>query len=76
MEIVDSGWATLPTCRSGVRGERLGYLEFCGIDRPVCLYDPEVGDNVYRPLYKVASSKLARKTHVDMLNKVLCGGGA
>ena len=34
-------------------------LEFCGIDRPVCLYDPEVGDNVlYRPLYEVASSKL------------------
>ena len=28
------------------------------------------GDNVYRPLYEVASSKLARKTHVDMLNKV------
>ena len=45
-------------------------LEFCGIDRPVCLYEPEVGDNVYRPLYEVASSKLARKTHVDMLNKV------
>ena len=45
-------------------------LAFCGIDRPVCLYDPEVGDNVYRPLYEVASSKLARKTHVDMLNKV------
>ena len=45
-------------------------LEFCRIGRPVCLYDPEVGDNVYRPLYEVASSKLARKTHVDMLNKV------
>ena len=28
------------------------------------------GDNVYRPIYEVASSKLARKTHVDMLNKV------
>ena len=41
-----------------------------GIDRPVYLYDPEVGDNVYRPLYEVASSKLARKTHVDMLNKL------
>lgn len=45
-------------------------LAFCGIDRPVCLYEPVVGDNVYRPLYEVASSKLARKTHVDMLNKV------
>ena len=30
----------------------------------------ELGDTVYRPLYEVASSRLARKTHVDMLNKV------
>jgi hypothetical protein len=45
-------------------------LKYCGIDRPVCLYDSERGDNVYRPLYEVASSKLARKTHVDMLTKV------
>ena len=45
-------------------------LECCGIDRPVCLYDHERGDNVYRPLYQVATSKLARKTHVDMLTKV------
>ena len=35
-------------------------LEYCGIDRPVCLYDHELGDNVYRPLYQVATSKLAR----------------
>ena len=26
--------------------------------------------HVYRPLYEVASSKLARKTHVDLLTKV------
>lgn len=45
-------------------------LEYCGINRLVCLYDPERGDNVYRPLYEMASSKLARKTHVDMLTKV------
>lgn len=45
-------------------------LAYCGIDRPVCLYDAEQGDNVYRPLYEVASSKLARKTHVDMMTKV------
>ena len=45
-------------------------LEYCGIDRLVCLYDSEQGDNAYRPLYEVASSKLARKTHVDMLTKV------
>ena len=45
-------------------------LELCGIDRQVCLYDSERGDNVYRPIYEVASSKLARKTHVDMLTKL------
>ena len=45
-------------------------LEFCGIDRRVSIYDPILGDNVYKPLYEVASSKLARKTHVDMLTKV------
>lgn len=45
-------------------------LAYCGIDRQVCIFDHELGDNVYRPLYEVASSKLARKTHVDMLTKV------
>ena len=45
-------------------------LRTCGINRTICLYDSERGDNVYRPIYEVASSKLARKTHVDMLNKV------
>ncbi len=45
-------------------------LRHCGIDRSVSLYDPELADNVYRPIYQVASSKLARKTHVDMLTKV------
>ena len=55
---------------AGFNEEARRLLEFYGIDRPVCLYEPEVGDNVYRPLCEVASSKLARKTLVDMLNKV------
>ena len=45
-------------------------LEICGITRPVSLFCPETKENVYRPLYEVATSKLARKTHIDMLNKV------
>ena len=45
-------------------------LEYCGITRQVCVFCPESGDNIYKPIYKVASSKLARKTHVDMLTKV------
>lgn len=45
-------------------------LQICGINREICVHDAIRGDNVYKPLYEVASSKLARKTHVDMLNKV------
>ncbi len=45
-------------------------LEFCGINRRVTLFCPDTCDNVCKPLYEVASSKLARKTHIDMLNKV------
>jgi len=45
-------------------------LEYCGINRQVNLFDSETGDNISKPLYEVATSKLARKTHIDMLNKV------
>lgn len=45
-------------------------LRYCGITRSVSLYSPETGDNIYKPLYEVATSKLARKTHIDLLNKV------
>lgn len=45
-------------------------LQICGITRRVSLYCQETCDNIYRPLCDVATSKLARKTHIDMLNKV------
>jgi len=45
-------------------------LRVCGITRRVCVFDNETGDNCYRPICEVATSKLARKTHVDMMNKV------
>lgn len=45
-------------------------LQLCGITRQVNLYCQETGDNIYRSLCDVATSKLARKTHIDMLNKV------
>ena len=45
-------------------------LETCKIDRQVAHYDELKKENEYMPLYKAASSKLARKTHVDMMNKV------
>lgn len=45
-------------------------LKFCGITRQVSLYNQETKDNDYKPICEVATSKLARKTHIDMLNKV------
>ena len=45
-------------------------LQQCKIDRLVAQYNEETRRNEYLPLYKVASSKLARKTHVDMMTKV------
>ena len=45
-------------------------LQLCKIDRQVAQYNETTKRNDYYPLYKVASSKLARKTHVDLLNKV------
>ena len=45
-------------------------LRFCGITRRVKIYNFEIGDNEEKPLCDVATSKLARKTHIDMLNKI------
>ena len=45
-------------------------LQVCGITRRVSIFCPETGDNTYRPICEIATSKLARKTHIDMLNKV------
>ena len=45
-------------------------LQYCGINRQVSVFCQDTKDNIYKPLYEVATSKLARKTHIDMLNKV------
>ena len=45
-------------------------LQHCKIDRQVPQFNEETKKNDYLPLFKVGSSKLARKTHVDMMNKV------
>jgi len=36
----------------------------------ISVFDEAAGKNKYLPLYEVGSSKLARKTHVDLMNKV------
>lgn len=45
-------------------------LKLCGIDRLVAKFDETKGDNEYFPLHELAGSRLARKTHVDIMNKV------
>ena len=45
-------------------------LQICKINRPVAQYNEETKKNEHVPLYKVGSSKLARKTFVDMMAKV------
>lgn len=45
-------------------------LRICKIDRKVAQYNEETRQNEYFPLYSAGSSKLCRKTHVDMMNKV------
>lgn len=59
-----------------VSGER-GYndkikmlLKYCEIDRECMVFNQTTRDNEYKPLYELGSSKLCRKTHVDMMNKV------
>ena len=45
-------------------------LAYCGIDRKVSKFNETLGENEYFPLYELATSRLARKTHVDMMSKV------
>lgn len=45
-------------------------LRHCGIVRQVRIFNETKGSNDYVPLWQAASSKLARKTHVDIMNKV------
>lgn len=75
LEIIKKYNFTFPILKY-VSGER-GYdvkikqlLELCEISRPVAIFNEHKSQNEYKPLFEVASSKLARKTHIDILNKV------
>ena len=58
------------TGKSGYNAKIKRLLEFCGIERACKVFDDTKKDNIYRPLYEFGSSKLCRKTHVDIMNKV------
>ena len=58
------------TGKSGYNAKIKLLLQYCGIDRECKVFDDELNDNIYEPLYTFGSSKLCRKTHVDIMNKV------
>jgi integrase len=75
LEIINRTQLQLLPCRPHYGKQRYNQalkqlLRYCGITRRVKIYSYEKGDNQEKPLCDVATSKLARKTHIDMLNKV------
>lgn len=61
---------TYPSGKSGYNVKIKALLKHCGIDRTVSVSNEESRSQEYKPLWEVGGSKLCRKTHVDMLNKV------
>ena len=58
------------TGKSGCNAKIKELLKFCGIDRGCPVFNEEKEANDLVPLYTLASSKLCRKTFVDMMVKV------
>lgn len=56
--------------KSGYNAKIKDLLRVCGIDRRVTVSSADAKQNEYKRLWEVASSKICRKTHIDMLNKV------
>jgi len=56
--------------QTGYNADIRSVLRLAGINRKVSVFNEETKSNEYKPLYEEGSSKLARKTHVDMMNKV------
>ena len=54
----------------GYNAQIRSMLQICKIDRKVPVFNEETKTNEYVPLWSQGSTKLARKTHVDMMNKV------
>ena len=55
---------------SGYNAKIKSLMRICKIDRQVPQFNEVTKKNDYVPLYTLASSKLCRKTHVDIMNKV------
>ena len=55
---------------NGYNAKIKALLKACGIDRKVPVFNEETKANEYIPLWQLGSSKLCRKTHVDMMTKV------
>jgi len=58
------------TGRTGYNAKIKALLQCCKIDRKISIFNENSQENEYVCLYSVAGSKLARSTHIDMMNKV------
>lgn len=56
--------------KSGYNKQIKELLAYCGIDRKCTVLDEATNRNTYIPIHELASSKLCRKTFVDMMHKV------
>lgn len=57
------------TGENGYNAKIKSLLSYCKIERMVQQYNEETKSSEYKPINTIASSKLCRSTHVDMLNK-------
>lgn len=55
---------------NGYNAKIKSLLKLCKINRMVPTFNEDTGKNEYVPIYLLASSKLCRKTFVDMMHKV------
>lgn len=64
------GITAYPSGKSGYNVKIRELLKVCEINRLCKQYNEQTEQNDYIPLYEFGSSKLARKTHIDMMSKV------
>ena len=74
-DIIKAGTFWFGGPRDESKVQRINYnlpklLKMAGIDRKVAVYNHVKGENEYKPLWELATSRLGRKTHIDMMAKV------
>ena len=56
--------------KDGYNARIKALLQQCKINRQISKYNEATNQNEYVPLYRESTSKLARKTHIDLMSKI------